>query len=181
MTTQNSNTAKAALAMSSVTAILAAIGLAKKTSAASVETSFTLDEATKQLLVAIAEANAAMLYNVEEILARMQTGGGVSGYPVANATTIRSISLTFNQINVAIPLPAMTVPDDMLIVIKADPGNAVGSIVRVADSQQNATDPINSYPLILNEFRAVRIKDASKIWVSATALPAAVIVSAEQR
>ena len=115
----------------------------------------------------------------------MTTGNGngriPSGYPIPNALTVRSITLTFNLINFAIPLPSLTVPDDMQIVVKAGPGNPIGSFVRVADSQQNATDPVHSYPLVPNEFRALRIKNATNIWVSVTALPATVIVSAEQR
>lgn len=106
----------------------------------------------------------------------------MKGYPVPNATTMKSIRVVLNTANIAQRLPSLPVPDDMQIVVKADPGNAVfPGIVRVADSAPNATDPNNSYPLIANEFRAVRINDASNLWVSCTVLPAAVIVSAEQR
>jgi hypothetical protein len=180
MTTGNSG--KAGLIVGGGAAILAAIALVKKASAAPGST-FSLDEATRQLLIAIAEANAALVTGVEAILAKMQqTGGGLSGYPVDNAVTLRSITLVLNAVNVAVHLPSLTVPNDMLIVIKADPGNAAfPGVVRIADSQANATDPVHSYPLVTNEFRAVRIKDASNLWVSATVLPASVIVSAEQR
>lgn len=182
MTTGKGDSGKAGLIIGSGAAILAAIALAKKASAAPGAT-FTIDEATRQLLIAIAEANAALVADVEAILQKMpQAGGGLSGYPVANAVTMRSIRVVLNAVNLAVRLPALTVPDDMVIVIKSDPGNAAPpAVVRVADSQANATDPVNSYPLIQNEFRAVRIKDASNLWVSATVLPASVIVSAEQR
>lgn len=182
MSGENENAGKAGLIVGGLAGVLAIIAMAKKASAAPGST-FSLDEATRQLLIAIAEANVQLVADVEAILQKMTTssGGGLSGYPVANAISMRSITLTFNVANKAVILPSIKVPDDMDIVVKADPGNAVGSIVRVAENEANAIDPVNSYPLIPNEFRAVRIQDASKLWVSATVLPAAVIVSAEQR
>jgi hypothetical protein len=82
--------------------------------------------------------------------------------------------------NVAIQLSDLSVMDDFSLMLKADPTNPVNSVVRVASTRADAQGANGSYPLVPNEFRTFKIRNASQLYVSASAVPAWVIVSTER-
>jgi hypothetical protein len=63
----------------------------------------------------------------------------------------------------------MQVPEGFTLLIKADPRNALGSIIQVATSAGDCINVNNSWPLIPNEFITWSVKDASAIWFSCSA------------
>jgi len=69
----------------------------------------------------------------------------------------------------------------MLLVIKAWPFNAVGSVIFVATTAAECTNPNSSYPLIPNEPIAYAVENASVFFVSSNIAGSIAIFSAEKR
>lgn len=115
---------------------------------------------------------------VELIAAVKAISVNVQGY-APNADILVSTRLPLLIANNAVQLSDQPVDDDFVLMIKADPGNPVGSLIRVASTKADA-ESVASYPLIPNEFRTLKIKNASSLYVSATIVPAWVIVSTER-
>jgi hypothetical protein len=136
-----------------------------------------------QLLSAMAVNLDTLTSDMEGInswLAHYQNSPGGAGYPPnTNQVNIYSINLTVA--GQPVQLQDMIIPDDFYLVVKSAPGNPGAGLVYIGNSQSNAANPLSSYPLIPNEFRAFRINQAKTLWVSATIVPALVIVSAEQK
>jgi hypothetical protein len=78
-------------------------------------------------------------------------------------------------------LPSLTIPDGFEIAIKSWPANPAGGYINVGKSRADVLNQDESWPLIPNESITYRIKNASEIWVSATAGPAWVCWTVEQR
>jgi hypothetical protein len=99
------------------------------------------------------------------------------GYP-PNADKIHVTTVTINQANLAIRLPAMSVHRGDWLLIKSRFTN--GGLIYVAENQPNATDPNQAWDLQANEFIAWRIKDPQNfIWVSGTVAGDVVVLGAE--
>ena len=142
-------------------------------------TTFGLDQATEDLLTAIAQASAQTLSDLEAIVAALTNNSiTVQGY-AKNAPSITAGNLPVGA--TAINLPNILVPDDFCIVVRSHPLNTSGSFLYVAESKGNAQNPGTSWPLSPNEWVAYKVQNASVIWVSATANAQTVCWTVEQK
>jgi hypothetical protein len=115
------------------------------------------------------------------ILALGGGGPGSAGYP-PNADYPISGTHDFLVALTAFNLPDITIPDDFEITVKAYPTNPPLSLVYVAKSSGESADRYVSYPLMPNESRGYRIKNAKELWVSATVAPGCSVTwTVEQR
>jgi hypothetical protein len=78
-------------------------------------------------------------------------------------------------------LPNVAIPDGFEIAIKSWPANPVGGYINVGKSRADVLNQDESWPLIPNESISYGVKDAKELWVSATAGPAWVCWTVEQR
>jgi hypothetical protein len=134
------------------------------------------------LLAAMATNLDTVTADIETInrwLAAYQSSGG-QGYP-PNASQVNIYSINLLVANTAVQLQDMDIPDDFYLVVKSAPGNPGAGLIYIGNSAANAQNVLSSYPLVPNEFRAFRINQAKTLWVSATIVPAIVVVSAEQK
>jgi len=153
-----------ALGLGGAAGIMAAIALAKKASASG---GGVIDDATKALLMAIAEANAQLVIDVEAILAALPGGGGMggpgSGFP-DNCETVATTRITIGQINRGYQLTDLVIPAGMRVLIFAPTTNA--GTIYVANSRTNAQDLDSAYPLIGGQSVGYYVKNAKNLQVS---------------
>jgi hypothetical protein len=139
------------------------------------------------LLSAWAQSTDDINSAVAQILAALPNLGGgggtipvtVQGYP-ANADQVDSGQMTVS-ITLPASLPNLLIPDDFAIVVKAFASNPAGSYILCAGSKSGASGLATAYPLSPNDSISYRVKNASSIWVMATAGPAWVNWTVEQR
>jgi hypothetical protein len=176
--TYTSSQSKYADVMSTGAAITAIVALLRQQKAQAAGETFQLPPELLELLAAM----ATDINTITQWLASYQATIGGQGYP-PNADQITVYRRDLAVAGVAIQLDDMTIPDDMELVIKSWPTNPAppAGLVFVSNSKANAENALSSYPLITNEFRAFRIKNANSLWVSATVVPAFVSISAEKR
>lgn len=136
----------------------------------------TLDEAVMALLQALVESSYQTLQVLHDILAK-----GFNVGVVPNTETERTVAVVCVVANIPYQLPSLLVPDDMSLALKADPGNAIGALIRIGTSPAECVNPNSSWPLILNESMTWRIKDSARLWVSSNVPAQTIIISAEQR
>jgi hypothetical protein len=105
----------------------------------------------------------------------------MGNYPVPNADTVRTYRVDITALRTPVQLPDMEIPDDMSLLIKADPNNPLNSLVYVGPNAASVLDPSLSYPLARNEAIPYRISNACSLYVTCTMVPAWVIITAEQR
>ena len=129
------------------------------------------------LLDQVADIDTVKL--VELIAAVKAISVNVQGY-APNADILVTTRIPLLVANVAVQLSDQPVDDDFVLFLKADPANPVGSIVRIASTRADAQSTA-SYPLVPNEFRTIKIRNASQLWVSASNVPAWVLVSTERK
>jgi hypothetical protein len=136
-----------------------------------------------QLLSAMAAGMETEIAQLADILAEirgMSQGGGQGIVP--NADYAISGSWDFLAANEYFQLPDIYIPDDLEITVKAYPTNPVGSLLRVAKSAGECVDRYASYPLMPNESRGYRVKNANALYVSATVAPGCSVTwTVEQR
>jgi hypothetical protein len=162
-----------ALGLGGVAGVMAAIALARNASA----NGGIIDEATKQLLIAIAEANAQLVIDVEAILARMATSGaGGLGFP-ENADSIATTRYTITVINRGMQLTDQEIPTGMAIVIFAPTTNA--GTIYVANSRTNAADLDSAYPLVAGGTVRYYIKNAKQLQVSGNTVGDVAVMTVE--
>jgi hypothetical protein len=166
--------------MSASALIASAVALIRSGSTVSASGSVTLDKATQDLLIAIAAASGESLDAVKAILAQMQGSGAITikGYPSNFSSGIIG-RITFSQANRAYRLPAINIPDDVHLVIKAWPAN--GGLIYVGFSDVAVTTQLEqAYPLLPNEFVGYRVKVGSALYVSGNTVGDSVLYTAEQ-
>lgn len=181
MAEQNS-AAKAAAGMSTVAAIAAALAYinSRKAAPAPPGGELTLPPEFIQLITAIAATSDSIdanLLKVIEELAKLDIN--VQGFP-ANTQGTRSFSELCAVANQGYQGDDMAVPEGMSLLIKSYPTNAAASIVRVASSVSDATNPNSSWPLLPNEAVGYQVKNANQIYVSASIANSIVIFSVER-
>ena len=136
-----------------------------------------------QSLIDLIMAMGADLDIITQFVQNFQqgTGGGTyQGWP-PNTPDFYIDRRDFVAVNTAFQLDDLTIPDDFELLIKSWPTNPAGSLLYIGTTKANAENPLASYPLIPNEFRSFKIQNAQKLWVSTSALPAAVSISVEKR
>lgn len=187
---------KAAVAVSIAAAITSALALLeKRVKAAPLEPSqiVGLDEATMNLLIAIAQASGNIDSNTLEALDKLQDIvdkiSGVPGVPGVlsvqgwppNAEGTRTFAVLCPAVATAYPVPDMEIPDGMSLAIKSSPVNALGSLIFVARTPAECTNPNSAWPLVQNESITYQIKNANAFFVSTNIAGSIAIFTAEQR
>lgn len=175
----------AGAALGTALALLATRGAAAKPP----EGVVSLDEAAMLLLQSIAQSGvdiASYLPDILEELGNIKSalsGGTGNGYTciVPNTEKVMTTRVSLTTALTPLQLPDIPVPDDMSLVVKSWPFNPVAGLVYVGDSAASCINANSSYPLIRNEFRALRVNNAELLWVSADIVPAWVILSVEVR
>ncbi|GAJ25123.1 unnamed protein product, partial [marine sediment metagenome] len=81
----------------------------------------------------------------------------------------------------AYQVPDMEIPDGMSLAIKSSPVNALGSLIFVARTPAECTNPNSAWPLIQNESITYQVKNAGAFFVSTNIAGSITIFTAEQR
>ncbi len=183
---------KAAMAVSVSTAIAVAFALlAKRAQAAPIEPGqvVSLDEATMNLLIAIAQASGDIDSNTEDALTKLQEiidkigapgAPGGQGWP-PNASGTRTFAVACPAAAIAYPVPDMEIPDGMALLIKNSPLNAAAALIFVARTPAECTNPNSAWPLVWNEAIPYFVKNANAFYVSTTIPGSIAVFTAEQR
>ena len=133
-----------------------------------------------QSLIDLIMAMGADLDVITQFVQNFQQNSTGQGWP-PNTPDFYIDRRDFVAVNTAFQLDDLTIPDDFELLIKSWPTNPAGSLLYIGTTKANAENPLASYPLIPNEFRSFKIQNAQKLWVSTSALPAAVSISVEKR
>lgn len=175
------NAGKAGVVLGGAALVTAAIALAKQRVALAAEGVVTLDEATMNLLIAMAQTGADVELLVQQIIGSLE-GGEVSltvqGYPT-NTESISATRLLIAALNTAYQLPWIVVPDDMELQLKGWPTNA--GIIYVGNSRATCININQVWPLLANEAIGYRVKNADVIFVSGTVAGDWLAITAEKR
>ena len=177
---------KAAIVVSVGAAIAAAFALMQKRAEAAPAQIVGLDEATMNLLIAIAQASGNIDSNTLAALAKLQAiidkiGVGVGrGWP-PNAEGARTFAVLCPAVATPYQVPDMEIPDGMSLAMKASPLNAVGSYTFVARTPAECTNPNSAWPLVPNESITYQVKNANAFYVSTNVAGSIAIFTAEQR
>jgi hypothetical protein len=186
---KNDSASKAAMVVSIGAAIAAAYALTqKRAQAAEPSQIVSLDEATMNLLIAIAQASGDIdsttldaLDKLQEILDKIGAGApGGQGWP-PNAEGIRSFAVLCPAAATAYPVPDMEIPDGMALAIKNSPLNAAAALIFVARTPAECTNPNSSWPLVWNEAITYLVKNANAFYVSTNIAGSLAVFTAEQR
>lgn len=176
---KDDQSSKVAAGMSTAAAIMAALAWLKSGKAEAAPPG-AIPEELMNLVIAIANSAEKIDENTLAIVAAIQAlmlEGGL-GWP-PNAERITAIRTACTVVIKPYQLPSITVPDDMQLLLLAWPLNP--GWVFVGASAAECTNINQSYPLPPGATVAYRIKNADTIWVSANAVPAWLIATAEQR
>lgn len=177
---EDRSAAKAAAGMSTVAAIAAALAWINSRKAAPPGGELTLPPEFVQLITAIAATTDSIDYNLLKVIDELtHLAINVQGFP-PNAHGTRSFSKVCIVANQSYQGDDMAVPEGMSLLIKSYPTNAAASIIRVASSPSDATNPNSSWPLLPNEAVAYQVKNANLIYVSASIAGSIVIFSVER-
>lgn len=187
------NAGKAGVVMGGVALVASAIALVRKgiVQAAPGEIKLvTLNEATMQLLIAMAQTSA----DIEQLLA--QALGGEPGQPGQLNLQVAGYppnteSMTATRVQIAVlgrhyQLPDIAVPDGFVLQLKGWPAN-LGTIY-VGNAQGTVTNINQVWPLLPNEAIGYGVKNAKELYVAGIAPPAGasiigdwVAITVEQR
>jgi len=167
----------AGVVMSGVALAAAAIALARSKTvlaAPSENGLVTLDEATMELLVAIAQTSA----DISQLLAQALGGESdqpgqinlqVAGYPL-NTESMIATRVQIAALGRHYQLPDIAVPDGFTLQLKGWPAN-LGTIY-VGNSQGTVTNINQVWALIPNEAIGYGVKNAKELYVAGIAPPA---------
>ena len=182
---------KAGIVVGSAALIASAIALAKARGAkAATGSEINLDEATMNLLMAMAQSSADM----EQLLA--QALGGEPGQPGQLNLQVAGYppnteSMTATRVQIAVlgrhyQLSDIAVPDGFILQIKGWPANL--GTVYVGNAQGTVTNINQVWPLLPNEAIGYGVKNARELYVAGIAPPAGasivgdwVAITVEQR
>jgi len=173
------NDAKAAAGFSAVAAIAAALALAKKVQAAP-GGELVIPKEFWDLIIAIAASAGTIDNSIQQVITKLSTLGiNVQGWP-PNVRHTRSFTIVCAVAVQAYQASPMTIPSGMSVVIKASPLNAVGSLIYVATTAAESTNPNSSWPLVPNESVGYALQNAEEVYVSSNIAGSIAIFSAEQ-
>ncbi len=172
--------AKAGLVLGSGVALATAITiLASRKAEAAPGEIVALDEASLNLLLAIAQAGADQAELLQQAVAALEALSiDVQGY-VPNAKGIIATRIQITALVRPFNLPDIEVPDDMALLIKGWPTN--GGLIYVSDTSPGSTNVNQVWPLLANEFVGYRVKNANAIWISGTQLGDWAVMTVERR
>ncbi|GAG35907.1 unnamed protein product, partial [marine sediment metagenome] len=131
-------------------------------------------------LIALASSAGTIDDSIQKVIQELaKLTINVQGFP-ANARGTRSFSIVCAVANQAYQGNDMIVPEGMSLLIKSYPVNPVGSLVRVASAQSDATNLNSSWPLMPNEAVGYQVQNADQMYVSATVAGLLVVFSVEK-
>jgi len=141
-----------------------------------------LDEATRQLILAIAQNSAATLESVNAILEQLSAGGEIKGY-APNSYNIRVARLFINNLTLAIHLPSINIPDDTHLLIKAWPANV--GLIYVGNSATSVIPTAggiitDAWPLLPNEIVGYKLKNSNTVYIGGNTIGDSFVISVEQ-
>ena len=123
-----------------------------------------LDEATMNLLIAMAQSGTDLQTLVQKVIDSLDSLSlDVKGYP-PNADSVESTRIPIVALDLAVQLPDIPVPDGMSLLIKGWPANR-GTLF-IARSSSSTVNPNQSYPLLPNENVRYYIKNANALYVA---------------
>ncbi len=137
-----------------------------------------LDEATMNLLLAIAQASISIEESTALILKGLKNIPGDGIIAKENPENFAAFVVLPTIVNRAIGLPQRHIPWDHALVIKAYHTNA--GTMFIAQNAADAQNVNSSYPLIANEAVELKIRNADKVWVTANTLGDSVVCIVEQ-
>ncbi len=172
------DSSKVAAGMSTAAAIASALALLKTNAQAAAPG--TIPDELVQLLIAMAGTTETINQNILAINDSLQNMAVGQGWP-PNANSARSTTVLCVAANTAYQCPDLVVPEGMSLAIKSSPANAAGSIVYVARTPAECTNPNSAWPLALNEAITYQITNAKLLWVSSTIAGSIAVITAEQR
>ena len=132
------------------------------------------------LIIAIAASAGTIDDSIQQVIHELSTLAiNVQGWP-PNVRHIRTFTIVCAAAGQAYQGSPMTIPSGISLVIKANPINAVGSLIYVATTAAESTNPNSSYPLVPNESVGYALQNAEDIYVSSNIAGSIAIFSAEQ-
>jgi hypothetical protein len=139
-------------------------------------------ELVELLMAMAADVSDIDIVKLPEILDALQNlAVNVKGYP-DNQPKRTSFRTQLLAANVGQQMASMEIPDGRALRIKAWPLNPVApAYIRVAFSKADSENDNACWPLIANEAESFWVKNSDLVYVSATALPAWVICSVEEK
>ncbi|MDD4985410.1 MAG: hypothetical protein PHQ43_06425 [Dehalococcoidales bacterium] len=177
---EKDNAGKVGVAVGTTALIASAIALMQKSkvSAAPADAQYVvaLDEATQNLLLAIAQAGQKEEEYSQQLVSVVQN---LSLAVVPNTETILATRVQVPAVGRTQQLPDIPVPDDMILQLKGWPTN--GGLVYVGNSATTAANINQSWPLLANEAIGYRVKNANAIYISGTAAGDWLAITVEQR
>lgn len=183
---EKDQTARGALVISTGAAIAAALAfLTRRKAIAAPAELVSLDEATMNLLIAIAKSSGDTYEKLGEVISAIEGIPGVSisdikvqGYP-PNADGIISGRIPMTIVNTPYRMPDVRIPDDFEVQIKGWPTNA--GIIYVGGSEPAAVNINQAWPLLANEAIGYRVKNLNQVYVSGTVAGDFAAYTVEQR
>lgn len=171
-----------AAAIAAVLAWLAAAKRAKAAPPGEIPEIPGIPEELVRLIIAIAASIDAIDQNTLAIIDAIKglTLEGGLGWP-PNAEGTRSFAILCPAVGTPYQASDMIIPDGMALLIKASPLNAVGSLIFVAKTPAECTNPNSAWPLIPNESIPYFVKNANAFYVSTNIAGSIAIFTAEQR
>lgn len=171
---------KATLAISSASVITSAIALlSKRSSVVEASGPMSLDDATMQLLIALAASSDRIDNTLNQLMEFIQSNQGVSGppeYPNNHHTV--SFSVVCQQANTPYRVPECDIPPGRNFVVKGYPTNA--GLIYVATGAAPSANWQQAWPLMPNEPVGYRIQNANVLWVSAQVAGDIAVCTVEQ-
>jgi len=184
---EKDKSSKAAVVVSIGAAVAATLALLQQRVKAEPSQIVGLDEATMNLLIAIAQASGNIdsttldaLGKLQEIIDKIVAGGVGQGWP-PNAEGARTFAVLCLAVATPYPVPDMEIPGGMSLAIKASPLNVPLSLLFVARTPAECTNPNSAWPLIPNESITYQVKNANAFFISTNIAGSIAIFSAEQR
>lgn len=184
MAEKDNRAAKVALGISTGAAITAVFALLNKRAAAAPPGEggeYELPEELWRLLIAIAQSGENIESGIKDLAEALgDLAINVQGYP-PNAEFTASYRFECAIANQAYQLQDLAVPDGFPLTLLAWNLNPAGSYVLVGRSAAEATNINQGYPMFPGATKDYFIQNASRLYVSAPAVPAWIVATAEQR
>ena len=163
-----------------VTAALAYIHSRKAKAAPPPEGEIVLPEEFMQLIIAMAASAGVIEGKLQKVIQELSAlSVNVQGWP-PNVRRIRTFALVCAAAGTPYRCSQMAIPSGMSLLIKANPLNGVGSLIYVATTAADSTNPNSSFPLVPNESVTYAMQDADQIYVSTNIAGSTALFSAEQ-
>jgi len=171
-----------AAVMSTAAAVAAALAYinSRRAEAAPPPGELVLPDEFVQLIIAIAASAGTIDNSIQRVIQELaKLAINVQGWP-PNVRHIRTFTIVCAVVGQAYPGSPMTIPSGISLVIKANPINAVGSLIYVATTAAESTNPNSSYPLVPNESVSYALQNAEEVYVSSNIIGSTAIFTAEQ-